>query len=78
MCKQMTKASVPKCVNCKYYEKGRCRLFVDKYEKKIVYVKTELARLDENMCGPKGSFWASTSDFDQDQIWYSDVPWTRE
>jgi hypothetical protein len=66
----------PTCRTCRYYEKGRCRLFVENISKnEIMYAKIELARLDENLCGPEGMFWASP-DFDTDQMWYSDNHWS--
>jgi hypothetical protein len=66
------------CKTCKYYSKGRCRLFIEKIEKsEIMFARVEDVRADEKMCGPKGVFWSS-SDFDPDQIWYQDVLWTQE
>ena len=68
--------TIPKkeCRSCKYYEKGKCRLFVDRIAKnEIVFVDADVLRADENSCGPKGLFWAA-SDFDPDQILYSDTP----
>ena len=64
----------PECRKCKYYEKGTCRLFIEQFAKnEIVFAAVEEVRADEKMCGPKGVFWDS-SDFDPDQLWYSDIP----
>lgn len=66
------------CRTCKYYEKGRCRLFIYQFAKnEIIFAPVDVLRADERLCGPKGLFWAS-SDFDSDQIWYSGAPWTQE
>ena len=39
------------CSNCKYYYKGLCKVFSDKYEGKVAAVT---ARVHENMCGWRG------------------------
>lgn len=65
----------PECRTCKYYAKGKCRLFLEHYVKNsIMFAPVEIARTDETMCGNSGMFWTSLN-FDSDRILYSDTPW---
>ena len=65
----------PKCKTCRYYEKKRCRLFleVESNKKERVFLKVEIARLDENLCGPNAAYWSFNSNPVQDQELYSDI-----
>lgn len=42
------------CSNCKYYYKGLCKVFSDKYEGKVAAVT---ARVSENMCSQTGKYY---------------------
>ena len=42
------------CPNCKYYYKGLCKVFSDKYEGKVAAVT---ARVSENMCSQTGKYY---------------------
>lgn len=64
------------CINCKYYNKSRCRLFLEVNDNKLVIAKAREVRLDEKLCGPEGIYWALPSDPDPGQFWYSEnVEW---
>jgi hypothetical protein len=48
----------PKCNHCKYYDKGRCRLFLEmKHDKNLKFALARVVRLDENACGSNAVFW---------------------
>jgi len=67
------------CKTCRYYEKMRCRLVLDVENGELIFAKTEVARLDESLCGPMATFWTSPLDSDSDQISYWDIPeWKQE
>ena len=65
-------ARFPKCKNCKYYQKGRCRLFFDTRTTTVSYAKVEEVRADKLLCGPKGVYWTH-EDYYSDHMWCSDI-----
>jgi hypothetical protein len=57
----------------------RCRLVLDVENGELIFAKTEVARLDESLCGPMATFWTSPLDSDSGQISYWDIPeWKQE
>lgn len=49
----------PACTRCRYFEKGRCRLFVQITPSKMSsYTKAEHAREDTYLCGPEGLYFS--------------------
>jgi hypothetical protein len=45
------------CTKCRYYEKGRCKLFLEIEDKTLTFAKTHVIRFDEKSCGPEGLYW---------------------
>jgi hypothetical protein len=73
----MSKAGFPKCRTCRYYEKGKCRLFIERVNNQITYAKVEDVRLNKSMCGPSALYWSDVNS-DSDQTWYLGDPWSQE
>jgi hypothetical protein len=49
----------PSCKQCRYNEKGRCKLFVHITPSKMATLtKVEYAREDTYLCGPEGLYFS--------------------
>lgn len=59
---RLPKSSPPKCVDCRYYDRGKCLLFkyvpvTDKPNDYVYYVDAEDARKNQELCGPIGYYF---------------------
>ena len=47
------------CYTCKYFDNGKCKLFAsqDPVSGTLVYVDSDHARFEKNLCGPNAKYY---------------------